>query len=84
VVGFLVDPVLTVRNVSEEIVGSNDNWEDTQGQLITDLWDGSPPLSTGSLSAAVVLTLDQGAYTATITGINDTEGVALIEVYKVD
>jgi hypothetical protein len=84
VVGFLVDPVLTVRNAAKEIVGSNDNWEDSQGQLIIDLWGGSPPLSTGSLSAAVVLTLAPGAYTAIISGINDTEGVALIEVYEVD
>ena len=50
----LADPVLTVIQTSEgeppravldppvEIM-VNDNWEDSQGQLVSDLWGGNPP-----------------------------------------
>ncbi len=85
---LLADPVLTVTNTTDpgnpiEIM-INDNWEDTQGQLVTDLWGGSPNLTVGSLSAAAVLTLEPGNYTAKVEGKNGTAGVALIEVYEID
>ena len=91
----LADPVLTVIQTSEgEPPGAvldppielmaNDNWEDSQGQLISDLWGGNPNLAPGSLSAAVVLTLDPGNYTAKVEGKDGTTGVALVEVYGTD
>ena len=90
----LADPVLTVSQTSEGEppramldppvqIMVNDNWEDSQGQLVSDLWEGSPPLSAGSLSAAVVLTLEPGEYTAKVQGKNETVGVASVEVYRI-
>jgi len=84
VTGFLLDPVLTVTNIATGVETVNDNWEDTQGQLITDLWGGAPPLAAGSLSAGLVLTLDTGSYTAKISGAGDTTGTAIIEVFEID
>ena len=84
VTGFLVDPVLTVTNIATGVETVNDNWEDTQAQLIKDLWGGAPPLAAGSLSAALVMTLDPGSYTAKITGAGDTTGVAIVEAYEID
>ena len=90
----LADPVLTVIQTHEgepprtplnppvELM-VNDNWEDSQGQLVSDLWGGSPPLTAGSLSAAVVLTLEPGGYTARVEGKNGTVGVANVEVYRI-
>ena len=90
----LADPVLTVTQTSEgepprtplaspvELM-VNDNWEDNQGQLVSDLWGGSPPLTAGSLSSAVVLTLEPGGYTAKVEGKNGTVGVAIVEVYRI-
>ena len=84
----LADPVLTVTNTTDPAnpieLMVNDNWEDSQGQLVSDLWGGSPPLSGGSLSAAVVLTLEPGNYTAKVEGKNETVGVAIVEVYRID
>ncbi len=90
----LADPVLTVIQTHEgepprtpldspieRMV--NDNWEDSQGQLVSDLWGGSPPLTAGSLSSAVVLTLEPGGYTARVEGKNGTVGVAIVEVYRI-
>lgn len=84
VTGFLIDPVLSIRNSAGEEIGTNDNWDDTQGPLITDLWGGAPPFADGSLSSGGVWTLAPGSYTAIITGKDDTTGVALIEVYQID
>ena len=62
----------------------NDNWEDSQGQDVTDAWGGNPPLTAGSASPAAILTLDPGSYTAIVSGKNGTTGVALVEVYDLD
>ena len=86
----LADPVLTVTNTTDQDPNNhtqiivNDTWEDSQGQLISDLWGGDPNLAAGSLSSAVVLTLDPGKYTAKVEGKNGTSGVALVEVYGID
>ena len=85
----LADPVLTLTNTTDpqnpiELM-VNDNWEqDDQGQLISDLWGGSPNLTAGSSSSALVLTLDPGNYTAKVEGKDGTTGVALVEIYGID
>lgn len=84
VVGALVDPVLTILDSSGEELETNDNWDDTQGTLISDLWNGSPPFTAGSLSSAIVITLEPGSYTAIISGKDNSTGVALVEVYEID
>ena len=84
----LADPYLVITNTTDAqnpvILMENDNWQESQGQLISDLWGGAPPLADGSLSAGAVVTLQPGTYTATISGVGDTVGVALIEVYEID
>lgn len=88
VANALVDPYLVITNTTDAgnpvVVAENDNWESDQGQEISDLWGGNPPLAAGSLSAGAVVTLQPGTYTATISGVGDTVGVALIEVYEID
>ncbi len=84
----LADPVLTVTNTTDrhnpiELM-VNDNWEDSQGQLVSDLWGGSPTLTAGSLSSAAVLVLSPGEYTAKVEGKDGSAGVALVEVYGID
>ena len=84
----LADPVLTVTNTTDAVnhmeIMVNDNWEDSQRQLVFDLWGGNPNLAAGGLSAAAVLTLDPGNYTAKVEGKNGTSGVALVEIYGID
>jgi hypothetical protein len=76
--------VLTILDSSGEELETNDNWDDTQGTLISDLWNGSPPFTAGSLSSAIVITLEPGSYTAIISGKDNSTGVALVEVYEID
>ncbi len=84
VAGALADPVLTVTAADGTVLMVNDNWEDSQGQLVTQLWGGSPNLAAGSASSAAVLTLEPGNYTAKVEGKDGTTGVALVEVYQID
>ena len=84
----MADPVLTVTNTTDpgnhvELM-VNDNWEDDQGPLVSDLWGDHLPLQAGSLSSAAVLTLDPGNYTGKVEGKDGTTGVALIEVFEID
>jgi outer membrane protein assembly factor BamB len=41
------------------------------------------PLGDGSSDSAMLLTLPPGSYTAQVSGVNSTTGVALVEVYEV-
>ena len=84
VAGALADPVLTVTAADGTVLMVNDNWEDSQGQMVSDLWAGSPNVSAGSASSAAVLTLEPGNYTAKVEGKDGTTGVALVEVYQID
>lgn len=83
VTGVLADPQIAVFNGST-VVASNDNWETgtTLGQIATTSAQvGAFPLTAGSRDAALVVTLQPGSYTVQITGVGNTSGVALVEIY---
>ena len=86
----LADPILTVTNTTDPDPANymevmvNDNWEDSQEQLLSDIWGTSPPMKAGSLSSAAILTLEPGNYTAKVVGKNGTAGVALVEIFGID
>ncbi len=84
VAGVLADPKLTVYSGRTEIA-SNDNWETgtiSAAQLVAaSLRVGAFALNNGSKDAALIITLQPGNYTVHLTGVADTTGVALVEVY---
>lgn len=85
--GFLTNPFLRVTTPSGETVASNDDWGITSNlpELIAaQTQTGAFPLQKDSKDAALVATLQPGAYTAVISGVNSTVGVALAELYEVD
>jgi len=40
------------------------------------------PLIDGSKDSALIITLDPGAYSTIVSGVGDTEGIGLVEVYE--
>ena len=84
----LADPVLRVidttdpANFRELMV--NDNWNDSQGQELSDIWGSALPFTADSKSSAAVLTLEPGNYTAIVEGKDGTSGIALVEVWKIN
>ncbi len=84
--GTLSDPRLDVYNAANVVVQSNDNWGDNGGAAALSAafnQVGAFPLpDTTSKDAALLITLAPGAYTAKVSGVNNTTGVALIELYE--
>ena len=85
----LADPTLELHDVTGALIASNDNWPNTIiGGIITEnqvrdiLNSGLAP---GQRSeSAIIATLPPGNYTAVVRGVNNTTGVALVEVYDLD
>jgi hypothetical protein len=76
--GKLLDPILELRDSDGGLVQTSDNWVDSENkQAIID--SGLAP--TNDLESAIVRTLSPAAYTAIVRGMNDTTGIAVVEVY---
>ena len=80
VTGPLADPMLELHNSNGDLIASNDNWRsDQEAEIIATT---VPP--TNDKESAIVATLDLGAYTAIVRGVNNTSGVALVEAYDLE
>ncbi len=81
IAGALANPQLQLYNASGTLVLANDNW--STDDLATMNSVGAFPLANGSGDAALVATLSPGAYTAQVSGVNNTSGIAILEIYDV-
>jgi Alpha-galactosidase, CBM13 domain len=83
---FLADPTLELHNSIGGVIARNDNWQTTIiGGIITsnqvqDIQNSGHAPADASESA-IIATLPPGNYTAIVRGVNNTTGVALVEVY---
>ena len=73
----LLDPVLDLRGSNGSLIVSNDNWKDTQRSQI----EGGPFQPGDERESVILATLPPAAYTAALTGKNNTVGVGLVELY---
>ncbi|MFO1451668.1 MAG: Ig-like domain-containing protein [Opitutaceae bacterium] len=83
--GTLADPILRIVQ-GTTVVRENDNWEAGNNvQLMSEAASkaGAFALPAGSKDAALLLSLPPGTYSAQVTGLNNTTGVSLVEVYEV-
>jgi plastocyanin len=78
VTGALADPTLELHDENGALIGSDDNWKDTQQSEI----EATGLQPSNDLESAVLETLAPGAYTAIVAGKNGTTGVGLVEVYS--
>lgn len=87
--GKLLNPQMTVQHIlsnSAPDIAANDDWElggDRDAVFEATARVGLGQLGAGSRSAAIVLWLSPGVYTAHVSGVGDTTGVALVELYAV-
>jgi uncharacterized protein (DUF1800 family) len=81
IAGALADPQVQLFNAEGVLVLGNDNW--VGDDLATMNSVGAFALTNGSRDSALVATLSPGAYTAQVSGVNNTSGVAILEVYDV-
>jgi hypothetical protein len=81
VTGVLADPKLDVYSGST-LLQTNDNWGGTSALSTAFTQVGAFALPANSQDAVLLLTLQPGAYSAQVSGVNSGTGVALIEVYE--
>jgi hypothetical protein len=82
--GVLTDPKLelySVTTVTTKIYENND-WSGTTDLNAAFTATQAFPLSANSKDAALLVTLQPGIYTAQVSGVGQTTGVALVEVYE--
>ena len=82
----LANPTLELHNAAGALIGSNDDWQHTIiGGVITrnqaDDIQNSGHAPANPLESAIIADLPPGNYTAILSGVNNTTGVALVEVY---
>ncbi|MGH7945142.1 MAG: immunoglobulin domain-containing protein [Opitutaceae bacterium] len=80
--GVVLDPQLTLFS-GQTSIGTNNNWGGTGPLTAAFAQVGAFPLPATSLDAAVLATLLPGNYTVQVSGVGNTTGVAIVEVYEV-
>lgn len=79
--GALADPTLELRDQNGGLLEANDNWMDSANkQAIID--STIPP--TNNAESAIVRTLTPANYTAIVRGVNNSTGIAVVEVYALN
>lgn len=76
VAGVLNDPQVELYR-GNTLLASNDNWTTDDGS-----GSGAFRLTPGGKDSVLILELEAGGYTANVSGVGGTTGVALVEVYE--
>ncbi|MBL9210683.1 MAG: hypothetical protein JNL92_09445, partial [Opitutaceae bacterium] len=78
----LANPQLQLFNQAGTVVAENDDWGG--GSSLNGAFGtvAAFPLATNSRDAVLLVTLPPGSYTAQVSGVGNTTGVALVEVYE--
>jgi hypothetical protein len=77
--GALADPVLDLYDSSGTLLASDDNWISDRLDII-----GSQLAPTSEREAALLMTLQPGAYNTVVREHDAQPGLALVEVYDLD
>jgi len=82
----LQDPTLELHNANGTLIASNNNWQTTiiggiiGHDQVSDI-QNSGHVPGDARESAIIASLPPGNYTAIVRGVNNTSGVALVEVY---
>lgn len=77
--GKLADPILEVRDSGGQLIAENDNWNSHRLDVLAT--DVAP---SDEHESAIVTTLSPGSCTAVMSGVGDTSGVGLVELYDLE
>lgn len=81
VTGALMNPKLQLFDREGRMIQENDNWDSSAATTFARV--GAFQLPHGSQDAALLVTLPPGSYTAQVSGVENSTGVTLVEVYDV-
>jgi len=76
----LANPTLTLVRMSDQaVIATNDDWGSASNAAQIQASGFAP---SNSSESAILITLQPGAYTAIVSGVNGGTGVGLVEVYR--
>lgn len=78
----LSDPRLDLFDASQSKIGENDNYAAALATTFASV--GAFGLLPGSKDAALVVSLPPGGYSVMVSGVNNTTGIGLVEIYDLD
>jgi hypothetical protein len=76
----LANPTLELRDANGALVRADDNWR-TGGQENEIIQSGVAPSNDSESALIEMLPANNASYTAIVRGVNDTTGIAVVEVY---
>jgi len=85
----LANPTLELHNGAGALIASNNDWQTTiirgiiNGSQVSEI-QNSGHAPTEASESAIIADLPPGNYTAIVRGVNNTNGVALVEVYDLN
>jgi hypothetical protein len=79
--GRMLNPMLELHDPSGAVIATNDDWG--QNENSAEIFD-SGVAPTNPSESAILMDLAPGSYTAVLTGVNQTTGTAVVEVYDLD
>jgi len=79
VAGVLADPTLELRDHNGTLLIANNDWQDNAAQAAAIIAAGLAP--SNNLESAIAASLPPGLYTALLAGLNNGQGIGLVEVY---
>ena len=83
----LADPQLTLKDAAGVTLRTNDDWSTGGDAAIiaaAAVSGGAFALANGSKDAAMIIMLPPGAYTVQLSGVGNTTGIGIVEVYDID
>lgn len=80
--GALANPKLELFNQANEKIAENDQWNAAHVSVINRSGASGLPLTPGSNDSTLIITLNPGLYSAIVSGVGNTTGEALVEVYE--
>ena len=79
VANVLADPTLELRNSNGALLVANNDWQDNPAQAAELTAAGLAP--TNNLESGIATVLPPGLYTALLAGLNNSNGIGLVEIY---
>ncbi|MGI9086307.1 MAG: peptidylprolyl isomerase [Chthoniobacterales bacterium] len=78
--GSLQNPTLVLRDGNHNVIAMNDDWQSNPDAGEIQTIGLQPPRPEES---AVIITLPEGSYTASVSGVGGTTGVGQVEIFQV-
>lgn len=79
--GKMLNPMIELHDPSGAVIAANDDWG--QNENSAEIF-GSGVAPTNPSESAVLMDLAPGSYTAVLSGVNQTTGTAVVEIYDLD